>query len=176
MSKRCLATRLVWIGLVAACNTFVCASAVAQTSTTSSDSITVNLSLDKKQVAIGQSPYAILTLKNLSDHEIPIHAWMYRVRVDGENGEAPTTYVQRAITGKLRPGEPGLRADENYIWTIPPGESSVHKFQLTYLYDLSVPGKYTAYLEVMDPSTLKSSEPKWLRTNVAQFTMQAPDP
>jgi hypothetical protein len=97
---------------------------------------------------------------------------MYRAHVEGEKGEAPTTYVQRAITHRLRPGEAELRADEQFLWTISPGESDIHKFKLDYLYDLSVPGKYTVYIEVMDPSTLKSSTQKWLHTNTVQFTMQ----
>ena len=39
------------------------------------------------------------------------------------------------------------------------GDSYVRKFELTYLYDLSAPGRYTAYAEVLDPSSHR-----WLRT------------
>ena len=49
------------------------------------------------------------------------------------------------------------------------GDSFVHKFELTYLYDLSAPGEYTAYAEVMDPSSHR-----WLRTKTVTFEMMAP--
>jgi len=173
MATPSLTTRLVFIGLTTAGTALFCARAVSQTPAPESDSITVKLSIEKERVVVGQSPWAILTVKNLSNHEIPIHDWMYRVHVDGENGEAPTTYVQRAITHRLRPGEPDLRADEQFLWTISPGKADIHKFKLDYLYDLSMPGGYTVYVEVMDPSTEKSSTQKWLRTNTVKLTMQA---
>jgi hypothetical protein len=168
-----LTARLVFIGLISACSTFFCAYAASQTSPPQSDSITINLSIEKGQVAIGQSPWAILTVKNLSNHEVAIHEYMYRVHVEGEREEPPTTRVQRQITGRLRPGEAPLSADEHFLWTISPGKSDIRKFQLAYFYDLRVPGKYTVYAEVMNPSTQKSSTQKWLRTNTVQFTMQA---
>jgi hypothetical protein len=42
------------------------------------------------------------------------------------------------------------------------------KFQLAYLCDLSAPGEYTAYAEVMDPSSHR-----WLRTKAVTFEMTA---
>ena len=173
MTAPFLTARLVFIGLISVCSTFFCVRAISQAPPPQPESITVNLSIEKEQIALGQSPWAVLTVKNLSNHEMPIHGWMYRVHVEGENGEAPTTYVQRAITRRLRPGEADLRTDEQFLWTISPGKSDIHKFMLDYLYDLSVPGKYTVYVEVVDPSTEKSSTQKWLRTNIVQFTMQA---
>lgn len=173
MTSLSFTARLVFVGLISVCNIFFCARTVSQTTPPQSDSIAVNLSIEKEQVAIGQSPWAILTVKNLSNHEIPLHGWMCRAHVEGEKGEPSTTYVQRAITHRLRPGEADLRGDEYFIPLISPGESYIQKYQLVYLYDLGVPGKYTVYVEVMDPSTQKSSTPKWLRTNTVQFTMQA---
>jgi hypothetical protein len=162
--------RTLFIGLIGVCSTLFCARAVSQTSPPQSDSITVSLSMEKEQVAKGPSPWAILTVRNLSNHELPIHDWMYRLHVEGEKGEPPTTQVQRQITGRLQPGEAALRGDEYVVWEISPGKSDIRKVQLGYLYDLSAPGKYTVYAEVMDPSTQKSSTPKWLRTNTVQFT------
>ena len=173
MTPLSFTTCLVFIELISVCGTLLCTRAASQTPPSQSDSITLKLSIEKEQIAIGQSPWADLAVKNLSDHEIPLHGWMCRVHVEGEKGEAPTTYVQRAITHRLRPGEADLRGDENYLPLISPGKSYIQKFRLDYLYDLSVPGKYTVYAEVMDPSTQKSSTPKWLRTNTVQFTMQA---
>jgi len=133
------------------------------------NSVAVSLNMKEQQVPIGQSPWAILSVENLTDEEIEIHNYMYRVYVEGEKGEAPTTLVERQMTGRYKPGDVPLRADENSLWSIAPGKSDDLKFQLTYLYDLSAPGKYTVYAEVMDPHSQK-----WLRTNTAQFKMQAP--
>lgn len=173
MTPLSFTARLVCIGLLTVCGTFFCGRSVSQTPSPQSDSITVRLSIEKEQVAIGQSPWAVLTVKNLSNHEIPIHDWMYRVHIEGEHGEAPTTYVQRAITHRLRPGEADLRGDEQFLWTISPGKSDIHKFRLDYFYDLSALGGYTVCVEVMDPSTVESSIQKWLRTNTVKFTVQA---
>ena len=123
--------------------------------------------MNKDHVPIGQMPLAILTVKNLTDHEVSIHDHMYQVHVDGDNGEAPTTLAQRRRTGKLRPGESDLRADENFLWTLSPGESGVRKFQLAYFYDLNSPGQYEVYAEVVDPATRKQ-----LRTNTVMFEME----
>ncbi|MFY9644346.1 MAG: hypothetical protein WAK29_04160 [Terriglobales bacterium] len=171
--------RFVFIGLISACSTFFSARAASQTPPPQPESIAVNLSIERKQVAIGQSPWVDLTVENLSDHSIALHGRMCRVRVEGEKGEPPTTKVQRQMTDRLRPGEAPLREDENFlpmIWPKDiPGDSYTQKWKLDYLYDLSAPGKYTVYAECMDPSTEKSSTPKWLRTNTVQFTMQAPN-
>ena len=78
------------------------------------------------------------------------------------------TRVQRNIAQKLLPGEaplPGAAPS----WAIAPGESSSHQYQLSFFFDLSAPGKHTAYMEVVDPSSRK-----WLRTNTVQFEMEAP--
>jgi hypothetical protein len=55
------------------------------------------------------------------------------------------------------------------LWTIAPRESGVRKFQLAYLYDLSSPGKYKVYAEVVDPITRRR-----LRTKTVTFEMEAP--
>ncbi len=131
------------------------------------DSLAVWVEMQKEQIPIGQEPRAVLTLKNMGDRAVTIHEHMYRVHVDGKDGEAPTTLVQRSITGRLRPGEAALRGDEMAgPYTVGPDESLVRKFLLSYLYDLSVPGKYTVYGEVMDPSSHR-----WVRTKPATFEM-----
>jgi hypothetical protein len=57
------------------------------------------------------------------------------------------------------------------LWTINAGDYDTHTVGLTYLYDLSTPGKYSAYAEVADPLSHV-----WLRTNTATFEMRPPSP
>lgn len=125
--------------------------------------------MEKDNVPAGQMPVAILTVKNLTDHEILIHNYMYQAHVDGDKGEAPTTLEQRRLTHKLRPGEADLRGDEMSLRPFEPGESRVLKFQLAYLYHLNSPGKYKVYIEVVDPTTRKP-----LRTKTVTFEIEAP--
>ena len=133
------------------------------------DSIAVSISLDKDHVPVGQSPWAIIAVQNLTDHEIEIHDRMVRIRVEGEKGEPPTTLVHRAITGKLLPGDRPMRIDEMAYWTISPGEKSSHKYDVSGFYDIKSPGSYTVYMEVLDPVTHK-----WLRTKTVKFDIQVP--
>jgi hypothetical protein len=162
------ALRLATIGMIIITSISVCGQAP---STASAPSITVSITVDKNTVPTDQSPWTILNVKNLADHEVAIHDYAVRLHVEGKHGEPPTTLIQRMSTGKLQPGDRPLRTDEYVVWTIPPGELSSHKYKLSYFYDLSASGKYTVYLEVMDPVSQK-----WLRTNTAKFEMQAPAP
>lgn len=162
--SQALTLRLAAIGSIVVISISVFGQA---SSAASPPSIAASITVDKYQVPIGQSPWAILTVKNLTDHEVALHGWMYRAHVDGENGEPPTTLVQRMMTGKLLPGDRPLREDESVVPVISPGKSYTLKFELAYLYDLRAPGKYAVYLEVMDPVSQK-----WLRTDTASFEMQ----
>lgn len=98
---------------------------------------------------------------------------MYRIHVDGDKGEAPMTYVQRKLTGKLNPGEapfPGVKEILSPIMPYDmPHPQDVRKFLLSHLYDLSAPGKYTVYAEVQDPISQG-----WLRTNSVTFQVVEP--
>ena len=161
---------------LAALAAVICYAAIGQTENRNgaraqeapnTDSLAVWVEMQKEQIPIGQEPLAVLTMKNESDRAVSIHEHMYRAHIDGKDGEAPTTLVQRSITGKLRPGEAALRADEmSGPYTIWPEESLVRKFRLSYLYDLSLPGKYTVYCEVMDPLSHR-----WVRTKPVTFEM-----
>jgi hypothetical protein len=138
------------------------------------DVLVVSLKMQTEQIQIGQMPWAILTTYNLSDQPVTIRDSMYRVYVYGKDGEAPTTLVQRNLTGRLRPGDVALLHGPDVgpwrLWpTGGPGDSDVRKYELAYLYDLSAPGKYTAYAEVMEPSS-----GRWIRTNTVNFEMTSP--
>jgi hypothetical protein len=138
-----------------------------------SDALAVSLKMQAEQVQVGQMPLAILTVYNISDQPVTIRDTMDRVYVYGKHGEAPTTLVQRNLTDRLRPGDVSLLhgpdVGPSIVWPAGgAGDSFVRKFQLAYLYDLSAPGRYTAYAEVMDPSSHR-----WLRTKTVTFEMTA---
>jgi hypothetical protein len=162
-----LALSLTTIVLIAASS--ISLNAQAASAARQPASIAVSIALEKDHVPVGKSPWLILTVKNLTGQDVAIHGPMVRIHVEGEKGERPTTQAQRTITGKLRPGEASLRTDEYVLWSIAPAASSSHKYELSYFYDLSAPGKHTVYVEVMDPLS-----EKWLRTNTAMFEIEAP--
>jgi hypothetical protein len=129
--------------------------------------------MQAERVPVGRTPRAILTIYNMSDHILTISDRMYRVYVYGKDGEAPSTLIERQITGRLRQDDVPLREDRGFPEAVFPaggaGDSCVRNFDLTYLYDLSTPGRYTAYAEVMDPSSHR-----WLRTRTVTFEMTTP--
>ncbi|HEY2016463.1 MAG TPA: hypothetical protein VGH38_23325 [Bryobacteraceae bacterium] len=138
------------------------------------DSLAVSLKMKADQIQIGQKPWAIVTVSNITGQAVIFRESMCRVYVYGKDGEAPTTLVQREFTGTLRPSHAALRGDDNVgpqtVWpTGGAGDSLVREFDLTYLYDLSAPGKYTAYAEVLDPSSNQ-----WLRSKPVTFEMKGP--
>lgn len=138
-----------------------------------SDALAVSLKMQTEQTPVGQMPLAILTVYNMSDQPVIIRDTMYRVYVYGKDGEAPTTLLQRNLTGRLRPGDVSLLhgpdVGPSIMWPAGgAGDSFVSRFQLAHLYDLSAPGRYTAYAEVMDPSSRR-----WLRTKTVTFEMTA---
>ena len=164
--------RIAFIFTVLFCS-IVAASQATQT-TSNSDALAVSLKMQTEQVQAGRMPWAVLTVYNMSDQPVTIRDSMYRVYVFGKDGEAPTTLVQRQLTDRLHPGDvplpQGPDVGPSMMWPAGgAGDSYVHKFELTYLYDLSAPGSYTAYADVMDPSSHR-----WLRTKTVTFQMTAP--
>jgi hypothetical protein len=148
----------------------------AQTKTPASPPASISVSLSFARVSFRDPPpdprpWAIVTVKNIGNRSVPLGTDMrdYRVHVEGEKGEPPKTSFHRSIRGEFQPGDTPL-AFGGPVDDIQPGESYVHKFDLTYFYDLKVSGKYTVYVEVQDELTNI-----WVRTNTVQFTMQASD-
>ena len=130
-------------------------------------SISVNLAMQQDHVSAGQSPVAVLTMRNISEHVIEETGDLdrYRVHVAGKNGEPPKTLWYRQVLGE--PGIGGLAVTVGPIpREIQPGQSEDRKFRLSAFYDLSQIGEYTVYLEVRDESG------NWLRTNTATFEME----
>lgn len=124
-----------------------------------------SITLEKDIVPLGQSPWADLTVKNLTDREITIDA---RPHVVGEKGELPLQAYAQIITESLQPRVPRLKTVLYVPWVIPPGETSTHKYKLAHFFDLSNRGQYTVYMDAGDSSSQTS-----VRTNSAKFEMQA---
>lgn len=142
----------------------------AQTTAASqAPAIAVSITLQKDKISLGQSPWALLAVKNLTDEWVTIDDYATRPHVQGEKGELFMRPEASIITEKLQPRMPRLRTVIYVPWTIAPKETSTHKWQLAYFFDLSHPGQYTVYVDVMDPSSHKL-----LHTNSAKFEMQSP--
>jgi len=149
------------------------AQAVAQTTSTISNSATIGLSivLPKEQIPVGQKTWVFLTVKNLSSDVISYP--QDRVYVEGEEGEPPTTLRQRQLTHKRRAGEPSILGG-GFEPNIEPKESFTRKYDLSELYDLSKPGKYTVSIEVLDEFNSNRGKGGWVRSPAASFVIQAP--
>jgi len=130
-------------------------------------SISASLSLRVDKAPTGPKPWAIVTVKNLGNQDVSLGTVMrdYRVHVEGDKGELPKTSYHRSVRGEFQPGDKYL-ADGGPVDSVPPGGSNIHKFDLTYFYDLKAPGKYTVYIEVLDELTNI-----WVRTNIVKFTI-----
>jgi hypothetical protein len=110
-----------------------------------------------------------LDCENLSNRDIHLRTDMvnYRIYVEGGKGEAPKTSYHRRLRGEFQPGETEL-AGGGVVLSVSPGESNFSKYDLTNFYDLSIPGKYSVYLEARDESGVR------LRTNTLQFEIIPP--
>lgn len=135
--------------------------------------IAVSLALPQKQIPAGQKPWVVLTVENLGGNVTSAFP-EDRVHVEGEAGEPPTTLYQRQVTHTLRPGERELMSGgyEPEIW---PTFSKDMKYDLSLFYDLSKPGKYTVYIEVLDVSApeTKHGAGLWVRSETAPFEVEA---
>jgi hypothetical protein len=134
-----------------------------------SPAIEVSLAMKKTVYVPGEKQVAVITVKNISSQDVPFPTslYNYRVYVSGEKGEPPVTLLQRHKRGVFFPGDNGALADGGVTVAISPGTSQSKEFDLADYYNLSAPGKYTAYIEYREESG------KWLRTNTVEFENQA---
>lgn len=140
--------------------------------TSKSATIELSIAFRREQIPLGQKPWVSLTVKNLGSKEI---AYPFsRVHVEGPKGEPPTTLLQRQLTNRLKPGEPGIAG--GYRPPIAPagwpGDSFSMKYDLSAYYDFKEPGKYTVYIEVLDETGTMAAP--WVRSPVATFELVAP--
>jgi hypothetical protein len=143
-----------------------------------SASITVSVAFEHNHFVVGQTPFAILTVKNMTDEVVSLRTGVdsFRIHVTGEKGEPPQTEFHRHLHGDFRPGDgPNLSSGSGVAKEMEPGASQTMKFDLAAYYDLSTPGKYSVYIEVLDaapPTQVRKWS--WLRTNTAHFEIQPP--
>lgn len=163
----------IWIGsrarvlILATAVLIIAVSLEGQTTVSRAPAIDVSIGVQKDKVPVGESPYVFLRVENLTDGEITMAD--ATPHVEGEKGELQMKALPQITTDRLQPRIPRLRTVVYVPWTIPPRESSIRKYQLAYFFDLSHQGRYTVYMEVMDPSSHKR-----LRTNSAKFEMRPP--
>ena len=128
----------------------------------------VTITMEKAQVEVGHSPKVLVTMKNVSGRPLHvIHCPTIKVYVQGENGEPPTTRLERDFTNRLLPGEAPLACNDMAAETIDLDDTHKSSVELSYYYDLSQPAKYTVYLEF--PSQEENHGFVWLRTKPVQF-------
>ena len=148
----------------------------------SSVTIAVRLTAEKTRIPAGQKVLVDLAIKNLGDLKICIlnASYNFRVHVEGKDGEPPMTEWNRHQHGDFRPGDGPSLVDGPVVCSdlAPPmegyeGMSEVHYFDLGQYYDLSVPGRYSVYMEVRDPTSPSAGPEIWARTNTVQFEVEA---
>lgn len=144
--------------------------AAQTTSAAPSPAITVSIALQNEKVIVGQSPWVGLLIKNETDREIEISDYMVKLHVEGAKGELPRIPNSEVITRRIDSRVARLKPAVYVPWTIGPGDSSLHRYDLAHFFNLKDPGQYTVYMETMDLSSRK-----WLRTNTASFEMKRPD-
>ena len=119
--------------------------------------IALSIAISKDHIPVGQKPWVGLTIKNLTHEEIPYPD--DRVYVQGKDGEPPATPWQQQrnkLAGGYRP-------------SILPGDSFTMKYDLSAFYDLSKPGKYTVYIEVLAAFHATAWKGDWMRSPMAHF-------
>ena len=129
----------------------------------------------KDHLSVGEKPEAVVVMTNpdVVIAEIPCGNTV-QVHVQGKNGEPPLTEWSH-LYGVPLPGG-GLSLSGTTTLCVPPilqpGPDIYRIYDLSRFYNLGEPGKYTVFFEVQDPSAI-STTPVLLRTNTAQFEVQA---
>ena len=139
---------------------FGCTVAVAQ----STPPIALSIAISTDRVPVGQKPWVGLTIKNLTNEEISYPD--DQVYVQGDNGEPPATPWQRQRRNRQLSG--------GYRPSIQPGDSFTMRYDLSAFYELSKPGKYAVYIEVMAAIHATAWKGDWMRSPSAHFEIISP--
>ncbi len=165
---RTLALPLTFMIFIAVECPSIAAQASSETTPSPQSSRTsTSVAMKQERITIGQAPWLVLTVKNLTDQPIYIGGTNFLPHVDGKQGEQTRTYYHRRR--RLEPGVPSLPLmGPPDARKIAPGATATVSFDLTIYYNLATPGEYSVYVEYRDESG------KWLRTNTVNFEMEAP--
>ena len=170
MKPRWNASRLMLVLLVTSAASQSQMPTQAAKAVSTPPAITVSLTLAKSPVPVGQQDYLTLSLKNISQQEIPLQTDYrdYRIHISNGQTEAPKTAYHRQILGEGLPGEEPLMGG-GVTLSILPGAVGIRRYDIFKFFNLSVPGVYTVYMDVQDEIS-----GQWLKTNTVQFEVQAP--
>jgi hypothetical protein len=131
----------------------------AQSKTSAASPVfSLHLETAKKGVKVGDRVQIGITLTNESDHKITVEHDIghkgdsyYIVTARREdNSEANKSEYHRALRGE-RTANPILIQGSSIEIALAPGKSVVDAIDLTELYDLNLPGKYTVQVQRTDP-------------------------
>jgi len=157
---------------------FISSGILLQSQTAASQSthlaqLAISLAPEESSFPPGQKPRALLTFENLSDHTVCVLTnTPYRVHIERKDGEPPKTEYYRHLLSDFHPGDgPDQSGGSNVCPEIAPHKSRTENWDLSAYYDLTLPGKYSVYIEVEWPSM--TGPEAWLRTNMVQFEVTA---
>ena len=157
--------------LVIACACF-CTCSRAQNTTKTQNvtaSFSVTISPEELTVKAGSPVWVVATIENKSNHDVRVYraissdmdqgGWVYTVDVRDNKGVAsPETRFYRIVQDR----DPDVTMKKSGGSTkLKPGETMTDRVNVSKLYDLNQPGKYTIQFQRLDPETktfVKSNE------------------
>jgi hypothetical protein len=148
----------------------------AQADSAKAASISVNLKLEHEHLTVGEKPMVVVTIRNIGLQTVGLSTGsdLFRVHVEGKDGEPAETEWQRHRHGDYRPGDgPPLMDGPVVSMELSPGQSVSRSYDLTAFYDLSALGRYSVWMEINDPAGPMGDSAIWVRTNTAQFEVEA---
>jgi hypothetical protein len=126
-------------------------------------------------VKAGTEVHLTVTVKNTSDHDLtlgflpgtpPYEAMTYEIEVrDAEGREAPPTALLRSLREHLGAG---FQTNAGYV--LAPGKSSDEQLDITRLYVLTTPGKYTIRV-ARRQNPLRKTDEGIVRSNTITITV-----
>jgi hypothetical protein len=75
---------------------------------------------------------------------------LFRYTLRNSNGELPLTHFHRVLRGQDAPDDPSDLGGSSLLTSLPPGQAITITADLSKLYDIAVPGRYTFTAERTD--------------------------
>lgn len=132
-------------------------------------SFSVTITPEKPTVKVASPVWVVATVENKSNHDIPVYraisgdmdqgGWVYTVDVRHDKGVASSeTRFYRIVQDR----DPDVTMKRSGGSTkVKPGETMTDRVNVSKLYDLTQPGRYTIQFQRLDPETktfVKSNE------------------